>query len=276
MGRYMTELAEAIDARAARLGEHAADTAPLWATRTLGPVPEDPAARADWTARASVVAAYREMHGYENPGDPIGPEPSKTSPETRADWHAALAALGAIDGMDLLGVPDEVLEVRRGLYERETAWAPAHVSEQLRLARITVTDAGARISRAEHEEQAAATEALPGMPEREAEPEIRAARQEDARILGELGLTPEKAAEPVPEHVQRVAENAAATEEVLAGLRSMPEPGEAEDDASPGEAWAAMAGRQRDSVLQPPEPLVPAAPQLAEPQIAEAELEAEA
>src|SRR6266498_2309192 len=79
-------------------------------------------------------------------------------PISRADWHAALAALGAIDGMDLLGVPDEVLEVRRGLYERETAWAPAHVSEQLRLARITVTDAGARISRAEHEEQAAATD----------------------------------------------------------------------------------------------------------------------
>ncbi|MGO9079771.1 MAG: ATP-dependent RecD-like DNA helicase, partial [Streptosporangiaceae bacterium] len=45
--RYMAELAEAMDARVQRLGEYAADTAPLWATRALGPVPDDPSARAE-------------------------------------------------------------------------------------------------------------------------------------------------------------------------------------------------------------------------------------
>jgi len=155
--RYLAQLAEAIDARVWRLGEHAADTSPLWATRALGPVPDDPAARAEWQERASVLAAYRAMHGCENPGDPIGPQPSKASPEARADWHSALVALGRVDGMDLLGVPDEVLEVRRSLYDRETAWAPEHVGEQLRLARMTVTDARQREARAGYEEQAART-----------------------------------------------------------------------------------------------------------------------
>lgn len=357
--RYMAELAEAIDARVQRLGEHAADTAPLWATRALGPVPDDPSARAEWQERASVVAAYREMHGYDNPGDPIGPQPSKVSPEARADWHSALAALGHVDGMDLLGVPDEVLQVRRGLYEQETAWAPEHVGEQLRLARMAATDAGTREARSEHEEHAAMTaearsaharnraiwaaakakayeamsayekadlarrewarvtettrraalaadlelrrrhpehireqlrsaepestlaqaqargepmvrETLPGMPRPEREPEITTRRQEDARMLAALGLTLETAADPVPGHVRRVADRTRETEEFLAGLRSMPEPSANADEMSPGEAWGIAAGRQRDAVLQPPESLVPAAPQVTQPQ-AEAE-----
>ena len=85
-------------------------------------------------------------------------------------------------------------------------------------------------------------------------------------MLADLGLTPETAADPVPAHVQRVAENARETEEVLAALRSVPEPTADPDEMSPGEAWAVVAGRQRDSVLQPPEAPVPAAPELAGPQ----------
>jgi len=92
-------------------------------------------------------------------------------------------------------------------------------------------------------------------------------------LLAALGLTPETAADPVPGHVQRVAEHARAAEELLAGLRSMPEPSAGADEMSPGEAWAVAAGRQRDSVLQPPEPLVPTAPQITQPH-AEAEPEA--
>jgi hypothetical protein len=295
------------------------------------------------------------MHGYDNPGDPIGPQPSRVSPEARADWHSALAALGRVDGMDLLGVPDEVLEVRRGLYEQETAWAPEHVGEQLRLARMAAVDARARETRSEHEERAAATaefrnaharnrtiwaaakakayeamsayekadlarrewarvteatrrtalaadlelrrrhpermreplrsaepestlapaqacgepvvqETLPGMSRPGRQPEITTRRQEDARMLAALGLTPETATDPVPGHAQRVAEHARATEEILAGLRSMPEPSADVDEMSSGEAWAVAAGRQRDSVLLPRETLVPAAPQITQPQ----------
>ena len=97
LDRYLRELAEAMDDRTHRLGEHAAATQPSWACQALGLVPDDPVARLDWEQRASVVAAYRERYGYAHPNDPIGPEPSKASPEARAAWHTALAALGRVE-----------------------------------------------------------------------------------------------------------------------------------------------------------------------------------
>jgi hypothetical protein len=155
VNRYLRELAEAMDDPVRRLGEHAAQTQPLWALQAFGPVPEDPIERADWERRASVVAAYRERYGYARPGDPIGPEPAKTSPEARAAWHAALNALGRVDGIDLRGCTDGELWLRRGTYERETAWAPPHVAEQLRLMRQAERDAHVNAIRAEHEHHTA-------------------------------------------------------------------------------------------------------------------------
>ena len=124
LDRYLRELAEAMDERVRRLGEHAVEARPLWATQGLGAVPGDLLARADWQQRASQVAAYRERYGYTHPADPIGPQPARTSPEARAVWQGALAALGRVDGIDLRGCTDGDLWLRRSTYERETAWAP--------------------------------------------------------------------------------------------------------------------------------------------------------
>jgi TrwC relaxase/AAA domain len=158
LNRYMSELAAAMDDRVRRLGEHAVETQPSWAIRALGPVPEDPAARADWEQQASVVASYRERYGRTHPGDPIGPAPGKTSPEARAAWQAAMAVIGQIDGIDLRGCTDGELWLRRGTYERETAWAPPHVAEELRLMRKAARDAHVDAIRAEHETAAAGDE----------------------------------------------------------------------------------------------------------------------
>jgi hypothetical protein len=155
LDRYLRELAEAMDDRLRRLGEHAAEAQPLWVTRGLGPLPGDPLARADWQERASLVAAYRERYGYTHPADPIGPQPAKTSPEARATWQQALGALGRVDGIDLRGCTDGDLWLRRSTYERETAWAPPHASEQLRLMRVAQRDARVKAVRAEHEARAA-------------------------------------------------------------------------------------------------------------------------
>jgi conjugative relaxase-like TrwC/TraI family protein len=155
VNRYLRELAEAMDDRKHRLGEHSTQTQPLWAQQAFGSVPEDPIARADWKQRASVVAAYRERYGYAHPGDPIGPEPARTSPEARAAWHAALCALGRVDGIDLRGCTDGDLWLRRGTYERETAWAPPHVAGELRLMCHAERDAHVNAVRAEHEHRAA-------------------------------------------------------------------------------------------------------------------------
>ena len=68
--------------------------------------------------------------------DAIGPEPGRTSPEARADWHIAFTALGKVEGIDLRGCTDGQLRLRRAMYERETSWAPRYVGEELRLARL--------------------------------------------------------------------------------------------------------------------------------------------
>ena len=56
-------------------------------------------------------------------------------------WHAAFAALGPVDGQDLRGLSDGQLLMRRDSYERETAWAPRWVSDELRQVRTGADDA---------------------------------------------------------------------------------------------------------------------------------------
>jgi hypothetical protein len=155
LDHYLRELAEAMDDRTRRLGEHTAADQPTWTHESLGPVPGDPVARLDWERRASLVAAYRERYGYAHPEDPIGPEPSEANPEARAAWHAALAALGRVDGIDLRGCTDGDLWLRRSTYERETAWAPPRVTEELRLIRTAERDAHVNAVRADHESHTA-------------------------------------------------------------------------------------------------------------------------
>ena len=108
--RYLTELAAAMDDRVRRHRRARGADPPAWAVQALGELPEDPAGRADWEDRAARLGAYRELYGYTAPADAIGPEPGKTSPEARADWHAAFAALGRIEGIDLRGCSDDQLQ----------------------------------------------------------------------------------------------------------------------------------------------------------------------
>ena len=96
--RYMTEVAAAMDDRQRRIGEHVAREAPLWATQALGHVPADPVERAEWEAKAAQLGAYREMFGWDHPGEAIGPEPAATFPEARAEWHAAFAVMARVGG----------------------------------------------------------------------------------------------------------------------------------------------------------------------------------
>ena len=131
---YLGQLARAMDDRTRRLGEHTAEARPGWAERALGPVPDDPAGRQAWQDRAAKVASYREMFGYSDPDEPIGPEPVN-SPEAWQHWHAAFAAMRPADGQDLRGLSDGQLLMRRGSYERETVWAPQWAGDQLRQVR---------------------------------------------------------------------------------------------------------------------------------------------
>ena len=130
-----------MDQRKERLGEHAASSVPAWAVSALGPVPEEPPARLQWGHRAASIGAYRELSGYQHPADPVGPEPVAGSPDLRAAWHEALAAMGPVDGPDVRGMPDGLLMHLRDTYPLETAWAPPWVGDQLRHARTGSRDA---------------------------------------------------------------------------------------------------------------------------------------
>ncbi len=154
---YLTEIAALMDARKDRIGEHAADHALPWAVNALGPVPADPPARLAWQQRAASIGAYRELHGYDHPTDPIGPEPGTTAPEARAAWHEALAALAPADGPDVRGLPDGRLLHLRDTYPLETAWAPPYVGDELRQVRASARDAHLTALRAAAEAAAART-----------------------------------------------------------------------------------------------------------------------
>ena len=144
-----------MDARTDRIGEHAASHPPAWATAALGPVPAHPPDRLAWQKRAAAIGAWRELSGYDDPADPIGPEPAAAAPDVRAAWHQALAALGPADGPDVRGMPDGRLLHLRDTYPVETAWAPRYVGDELRQVRAAAWDARLAGLRAAAEARAA-------------------------------------------------------------------------------------------------------------------------
>jgi hypothetical protein len=153
--RFLTELAAAMDARKERIGEHAVEHPPEWALCSLGAVPDVPLDRLEWQRKAAAIGAYRELYGYQHATDPIGPEPTGDSPEKRAAWHAAFAALGSVDGVDVRDLPDGSLLLMRATYETETAWAPRHVGRELEQIRMSADDASLGAIRALAEERIA-------------------------------------------------------------------------------------------------------------------------
>ena len=169
---YLAEIAAMMDDRKKRLGQHTARTTPAWAINALGPVPGISAARRDWERKASSIGAYREMHGYEHPDDPIGAEPSHQTPDQRAAWHEAFVALSPADGPDVRAMPDGRLWLIRDTYAAETAWAPRHVGRELRLARLGAANADQGAIRAAAEADAA----------RKAGDHDRAGRHEDLAV----------------------------------------------------------------------------------------------
>lgn len=163
LARYLAEVAAAMDDRQRRIGEHTASERPLWATRALGDVPaEGTAGRAEWERRAGQLGAYREISGYDHSGEAIGPEPARTSPETRASWHAAFAAMAHVEGIDVRNLTDGQLLARRRAYEAETSWAPKYVTEELRAARRQEQFSHVEATRHSYEATAAARQGQAG------------------------------------------------------------------------------------------------------------------
>jgi hypothetical protein len=156
ISEWVRGIAGSMDDRTARLGEFTAEYAPSWALRALGPVPDEPVDRAGWEQAASTIAGYREAYRWDDPSEPLGPEPPASSAYQRADWHAAMAAVAPGDGPDVRELPDQALMRLAATYEAETAWAPRYVADELRQVRLGADTAAMQVTRAEAE--AAATD----------------------------------------------------------------------------------------------------------------------
>ena len=135
--RFADELAAAMDERAALLGERVAVDRPAWVLPNLGEVPAGGANRDEWVRLAGLAAAYREERGYASETDAIGPAPERASPELRASWHTAYAALRMPEqDREIAAATDGELLAWRAAYEREAGWAPPYVAGELREAHI--------------------------------------------------------------------------------------------------------------------------------------------
>lgn len=119
------------------LGAETAQSAPEWAVRALGPVPEDEAARAEWEQRAGKVAGCREATGWEDPVRPMGDAPGISRPERRELWWGAWEALGRPEADRAeAAMTDGQLRLRAEAYDRQKAWAPAYAEESMKLAEL--------------------------------------------------------------------------------------------------------------------------------------------
>ncbi|WP_181779357.1 MobF family relaxase [Pseudonocardia pini] len=129
-------LADAADDRRHALGMETAHRAPQWAVEALGAVPEDADDRRAWEERAGWAAAYRETAGHDDPVDPLGPPPPFGLAERTAMWRAAHQVLDLpTRGTEEAECSDGQLRVRVAAMEREEAWAPAYVADELADAR---------------------------------------------------------------------------------------------------------------------------------------------
>jgi len=131
--RHIDTLAAAADARRAVLGHQVAAAQPQWAVEALGRIPsEGSPERAGWGDRAGIVAAHRELTGFDDPETALGPPPKAGQVEAYASWRAAWRALGRPDAD---GAEEEMnagqLRMRVRAYDREKTWAPRYVANEL-------------------------------------------------------------------------------------------------------------------------------------------------
>lgn len=129
---YLRTLADTADQRRRALGTQLADAPPQWAVEAFGPVPEQTDERYEWAGKAGIVAAHRELTGHEDPETAVGTAPKSGQVEAYASWRSAWRALGRPEsGRDELEMSDGQLLVRMRAWEREKAWGPEFVGQEL-------------------------------------------------------------------------------------------------------------------------------------------------
>lgn len=147
------QAAELLDARVETIRQQVAEDPPEWATRALGPVPEHPGDRHDWSVRVVAVAAFRERFGLQNSspdaaGDLatqlLGVRPHAGRGEAVVLWEHAHAALGDASELTRLrtaGADD--LHAAVSAADQVESARPPYAGDQLRAAALSLRGAQA-------------------------------------------------------------------------------------------------------------------------------------
>lgn len=233
--RYLDSLAAAADTRRRELGEQVAVDQSQWAVEAFGPVPEDPAERDLWVANAAAVAAYREVTGHDDPAEALGPVPKPGQVESYASYRAAWHALGRPRAdRDELELSDGQLRMRIRAAEREEAWAPRYVANEL---------AGTRQA-AEQHRRAAELHAAEAAAATDAEEQARLEQQarearELAEILDQRTTELEVVDQARAQWLAHTAETRAAKERAVAALAERKAARDEDDRLVTAEEWLA-------------------------------------
>ena len=138
-GEIAQATAEALDARAAALGDRLLAEPEPWVMRHLGPPPREAKPglqamlQADYSRRAGIAQSYREAAGITDPHQVIRWEGHKGNPELEALRQDAIRALQIRDEQaDLAGMDRGQLEAKVIDGARCRAAAPRDVSAELR------------------------------------------------------------------------------------------------------------------------------------------------
>jgi hypothetical protein len=161
------------------------------------------------------VGAYRELVGYDDERNAIGPEPVADHPDKRVLWHEAWRALGPVDGTDVRDRADGSLWLIRDQYQAETAWAPKRVGRELGYVRASTEDARLRVIRREAEAEVARKSGDAGLAARHEQQAERSRAQESAYRMQEnilAGLMDDRRAWEAATEAQRRLAVAADTE----------------------------------------------------------------
>ncbi len=130
--QYLGSLAAAADTRQNELGAEVAAQQPQWALSSLGPVPDVEEDQAPWQRRAGAVAAHRELTGYDDEASALDTAPKAGQAEIYASWRTAWRALDRPEAdRDEIEMSVGQLRLRVRAYQREQAWAPRYVANEL-------------------------------------------------------------------------------------------------------------------------------------------------
>jgi hypothetical protein len=139
----------------------------------LGEVPKlGTEGRARWEESAATAAAHRELVDHDDPTDALGPAPKPGQTEAYASWRAAWRALGRPEADRAEAeMSTGQLRVRIRAYDREQAWAPPYVANEL---------AGTRQAADKHRQDAAVRRAEAAAAATAGDNETAAQRQREA------------------------------------------------------------------------------------------------